>query len=152
MVDAITEMIRRRLRCRVLVLTTYDTDSDVIPAMEAGATGYVLEDAPPGELFDAVRAAAENRTVLAPSVAARLVARLRTPSEPVLPEDLPPLSARERDVLALVAKGTTNREIARKLFISEATVKTHLTHLYAKLGATDRASAVAIAYERAILS
>lgn len=151
-VEAITEMTRRRLRCRVLVLTTYDTDSDVIPAMEAGATGYILKDAPPAELFDAVRAAAENRTVLAPSVAARLVARLRTPPEPVQPEDLPPLSARERDVLTLVAKGTTNREIARKLFISEATVKTHLTHLYAKLGASDRASAVAIAYDRGILS
>lgn len=151
-VEAITELTRRRLRCRVLVLTTYDTDTDVIPAMEAGATGYILKDAPPAELFGAVRAAAANRTVLAPSVAARLVARLRTPAEPEPPEDLPALSARERDVLALVAKGTTNREIARKLFISEATVKTHLTHLYAKLGASDRASAVATAYERGILS
>ncbi len=150
-VEAITDLTRRRLRCRVLVLTTYDTDSDVIPAIEAGATGYILKDAPPDELFEAVRAVAENRTVLAPPVAARLVARLRTPPEPAAPEDLPALSARERDVLALVAKGTTNREIARKLFISEATVKTHLTHLYTKLRVNDRASAVATAYERGIL-
>jgi DNA-binding NarL/FixJ family response regulator len=151
-VEAITELTRRGLRCRVLVLTTYDTDSDVIPAIEAGATGYLLKDAPPDELFEAVRAAAENRTALAPSVAALLVARLRTPPAPAALEDLPALSAREKDVLTLVAKGTTNREIARKLFISEATVKTHLTHLYAKLGVNDRAAAVATAYERGILS
>lgn len=151
-VEAITELTRRGLRCRVLVLTTYDTDSDVIPAIEAGATGYLLKDAPPDELFEAVRAAAQNRTALAPSVAALLVARLRTPAAPAALEDLPTLSAREKDVLTLVAKGTTNREIARKLFISEATVKTHLTHLYAKLGVNDRAAAVATAYERGILS
>jgi DNA-binding NarL/FixJ family response regulator len=151
-VEAITELTRRGLRCRVLVLTTYDTDSDVIPAIEAGATGYLLKDAPADELFEAVRAAAENRTVLAPSVAALLVARLRTPAEPAASADLPALSAREKDVLTLVAKGTTNREIARKLFISEATVKTHLTHLYAKLGVNDRAAAVATAYEHGILS
>lgn len=151
-VAAITELARRELRCRVLVLTTYDTDSDVIPAIEAGATGYLLKDAPRDELFNAVRAAAENRTVLSPAVASRLVSRVRAPAPSGDPQDGRPLSAREREVLVLVAKGTTNREIAKALFISEATVKTHLTHLYAKLGVNDRAAAVATAYERGILA
>lgn len=145
--DAIAELAGRGLRSRVLVLTTYDSDADVIPAIEAGATGYILKDAPRDELFDAVRAVSEDRTVLSPSVAARLMSRVRTPAGP----DDRPLSARERTVLGLVAKGTTNREIAKALFISEATVKTHLTHLYAKLGVNDRAAAVAVAYQRGIL-
>ncbi|MCM6779081.1 response regulator transcription factor [Nocardia sp. CDC159] len=148
-VAAIREMTNRRLRCRVLVLTTYDTDADVIPAIKAGATGYLLKAALREELFEAVRAAAENRTVFSPSIASRLFAEVRSPAASG-PQDRQ-LSSRERDVLALVAKGTTNREIAKALFISEATVKTHLTHLYAKLGVTDRAAAVAVAYERGIL-
>lgn len=143
-VDAIAELTRRGLRCEVLVLTTYDTDSDTLPAIEAGATGYLLKDAPRDELFTAVRAAAEGKTVLSPAIASRLVSRVRTPGNE-------PLSAREREVLTLVAKGTSNREIAVVLFISEATVKTHLTHLYAKLGVKDRAAAVAVAYDRGIL-
>ncbi|GII59546.1 DNA-binding response regulator [Planotetraspora thailandica] len=143
-VDAIAELTRRGLRCEVLVLTTYDTDSDTLPAIEAGATGYLLKDAPRDELFTAVRAAAEGKTVLSPAIASRLVSRVRAPGGE-------PLSAREREVLGLVAKGTSNREIASVLFISEATVKTHLTHLYAKLGVKDRAAAVAVAYERGIL-
>lgn len=143
-VDAIRELTRRSARAEVLVLTTYDTDSDTLPAIEAGATGYLLKDAPRDELFTAVRAAAAGRTVLSPAVASRLVSAVRAPGSE-------PLSAREREVLALVAKGTSNREIARELFISEATVKTHLTHLYAKLGVKDRAAAVATAYQRGIL-
>ncbi|WP_328438464.1 response regulator transcription factor [Streptomyces sp. NBC_00457] len=143
-VDAIRELTRRSARAKVLVLTTYDTDSDTLPAIEAGATGYLLKDAPRDELFTAVRAAAEGRTVLSPAVASRLVSAVRAPGNE-------PLSAREREVLTLVAKGTSNREIARVLFISEATVKTHLTHLYAKLGVKDRAAAVAVAYDRGIL-
>ncbi|MFJ4982156.1 response regulator [Streptomyces coeruleorubidus] len=146
-VDAIAELTRRGARAKVLVLTTYDTDSDTIPAIEAGATGYLLKDAPREELFAAVRAAAEGRTVLSPAVASRLVSAVRKPVVPVGET----LSAREREVLALVAKGTSNREIARELFISEATVKTHLTHLYGKLGARDRAAVVAVAYDRGIL-
>ncbi len=146
-VDAIAELTRRGARARVLVLTTYDTDSDTLPAIEAGATGYLLKDAPRDELFNAVRAAADGRTVLSPAVASRLVSRVRTPSAP----DGEALSAREREVLALVAKGTSNRAIAAELFISEATVKTHLTHVFAKLGAKDRAAAVAIGYDRGIL-
>ncbi|MFG3207430.1 response regulator [Streptomyces sp. NPDC048192] len=146
-VEAIRELARRGARAKVLVLTTYDTDSDTLPAIEAGATGYLLKDAPRDELFTAVRAAAEGRTVLSPAVASRLVHAVRAPRGP----GAEPLSAREREVLALVARGTSNREIARELFISEATVKTHLTHLYAKLGVNDRAAAVAAAYDRGIL-
>ncbi|MEW2422612.1 response regulator transcription factor [Streptomyces nigra] len=146
-VAAIAHLTRTGARARILVLTTYDTDTDTIPAIEAGATGYLLKDAPRDELFTAVRAAAEGRTVLSPAVASRLVSAVRTPRR----ERGEPLSAREREVLALVARGTSNREIARELFISEATVKTHLTHLYAKLGVNDRAAAVATAYERGIL-
>ncbi|KRC99689.1 MULTISPECIES: response regulator [unclassified Streptomyces] len=146
-VDAIRELTRGGARARVLVLTTYDTDSDTLPAIEAGATGYLLKDAPRDELFTAVRAAAQGRTVLSPAVATRLVSAVRAPRGP----GEEPLSAREREVLALVARGASNREIARDLFISEATVKTHLTHLYAKLGVNDRAAAVARAYERGIL-
>ncbi|WUJ93732.1 response regulator transcription factor [Streptomyces mirabilis] len=145
-VEAIAELTRRGARAKVLVLTTYDTDSDTLPAIEAGATGYLLKDAPREELFTAVRAAAQGRTVLSPAVASRLVSAVRAPAST---QDS--LSAREREVLALVAKGTSNREIARVLFISEATVKTHLTHLYAKLGVNDRAAAVAVAYDRGIL-
>jgi DNA-binding NarL/FixJ family response regulator len=146
-VEAIAELTRRGAGSRILVLTTYDTDSDTLPAIEAGATGYLLKDAPRDELFTAVRAAAEGRTVLSPAVASRLVSRVRSPrtAEPEA------LSSREREVLALVAKGTSNREIAGELFISEATVKTHLTHLYTKLGVKDRAAAVAVAYDRGIL-
>ncbi|MEV6590005.1 response regulator [Streptomyces acidicola] len=146
-VEAIAALTRRGARAKVLVLTTYDTDSDTIPAIEAGATGYLLKDAPREELFTAVRAAAEGRTVLSPAIASRLVSAVR---KPAVPAD-GVLSAREREVLELVAKGTSNREIARELFISEATVKTHLTHLYAKLGVKDRAAAVAAAYDRGIL-
>ncbi|MEU3711305.1 response regulator [Streptomyces catenulae] len=145
-VEAIAELTRRGARAKVLVLTTYDTDSDTLPAIEAGATGYLLKDAPRDELFTAVRAAAAGRTVLSPAVASRLVTAVRSPA----PADAT-LSAREREVLTLVAKGTSNREIARVLFISEATVKTHLTHIYAKLDAKDRAAAVANAYDRGIL-
>ncbi|MDI2129125.1 response regulator [Yinghuangia seranimata] len=145
-VAAITELARRGARARVLVLTTYDTDSDTLPAIEAGATGYLLKDTPRDELFAAVRAAAAGRTVLSPAVASRLVQRVRTPAAPVTT-----LSTREREVLELVARGTSNREIARALFISEATVKTHLTHIFAKLDANDRASAVAAGYTRGIL-
>lgn len=146
-VAAIAELTRRGARAKVLVLTTYDTDSDTLPAIEAGATGYLLKDAPREELFAAVRAAADGRSVLSPAVASRLMTRVRTPTAPADAV----LSAREREVLVLVAKGTTNREIAAELFISEATVKTHLTHIFAKLGTKDRAAAVAVGYDRGIL-
>jgi DNA-binding NarL/FixJ family response regulator len=142
---AITELSRRKISARVLVLTTYDTDSYVLPAIEAGATGYLLKDAPRDELLRAVRAAAEGHGMLAPSVATRLMSRVRAPGQDLL-------SQREFEVLELVAAGTTNREAAARLFISEATVKTHLLHIYAKLGVSDRAAAVAEAYNRGLLT
>ncbi|MGX7727188.1 response regulator [Rhodococcus pyridinivorans] len=144
-VQAITELVARGARSRVLVLTTYDTDADTVPAIEAGATGYLLKDALRDDLFAGVRAAAEGRAVLSPVVASRLMNRMRTPTVPQT------LSAREREVLALVAKGTSNRAIAQELFVSEATVKTHLAHVFAKLEVKDRAAAVAAAYDRGIL-
>ncbi|WP_308249773.1 response regulator transcription factor [Sphaerisporangium fuscum] len=130
---------------RVLVLTTFDSEGDVFPALEAGAIGYLLKDAPTEELLSAVRAASRGETVLAPSVAGMLVERVR---EPVTRGTLSP---REVQVLELVAEGATNREAASRLFISEASVKTHLVHIFAKLDARDRASAVAEAYRRGLL-
>ncbi|HTU08787.1 MAG TPA: response regulator transcription factor [Trebonia sp.] len=144
-VTAITELAARGVAARVLVLTTYDTDSHVLPAIEAGATGYLLKDAPRAELVRAVRAAAHGEAVLAPAVAARLMSRVRSPAAG-------PLSQRELEVLELVAAGTTNREAAARLFITEATVKTHLLNIYAKLGVSDRAAAVAEAFNRGLLS
>jgi DNA-binding NarL/FixJ family response regulator len=142
---AITELARRGVTARVLVLTTYDTDSYVLPAIEAGATGYLLKDAPRDELLRAVRAAAQGQAVLSPSVATRLMSRVREP-------ETKPLSRRELEILELVAAGSTNREAAAKLLISEATVKTHLLNIYAKLGVGDRAAAVAEAFNRRLLT
>ncbi|MFI7679012.1 response regulator [Actinophytocola sp. NPDC049390] len=144
-VTAIKELAKRGVPSRVLVLTTYDTDSDVLPAIEAGATGYLLKDAPREELFRAVEAAAQGQAVLSPSVATRLMGQMRQPASE-------PLSQRELEVLELIARGSTNREAARQLFISEATVKTHLLHVYAKLGVNDRAAAVATAFSRGYLT
>jgi DNA-binding NarL/FixJ family response regulator len=147
-VGAIAQLAERGIPARVLVLTTYDTDSDVLPAIEAGATGYLLKDAPRTELLRAVRAAARGEAVLSPSVASRVLGQMRASAEPA--EE--PLSKREVEVLELVARGSTNREAAARLFISEATVKTHLLHIYAKLGVNDRAAAVAEAFERGVLT
>ncbi|HEX3749359.1 MAG TPA: response regulator transcription factor [Streptosporangiaceae bacterium] len=143
-VTAIKRLAELGVDTRVLVLTTYDTDTDVVPAIEAGATGYLLKDAPRSELLRAVRAAARGEAVLSPSVATRLLGQVRAPAHE-------PLSNRELDVLALVARGTSNRDTATRLFISEATVKTHLLHIYAKLGVNDRAAAVATGFERGLL-
>lgn len=144
-VKAIRELVKRGSPARILVLTTYDQDSYVLPAIEAGATGYLLKDAPREELMRAVRAVAEGKTVLSPSVAGKLVSQVRGPQRETL-------SPREMEILRLIAAGNTNREIARKLFISEATVKTHLLHIYEKLGVPDRAAAVSAAYQRGLLS
>jgi DNA-binding NarL/FixJ family response regulator len=143
-VEAITRLRRTAPAVRVLVLTTYDTDSDVLPAIEAGATGYLLKDAPRKELIRAVRAAFAGEAVLSPAVASRLMGQVRKPPPEVL-------SQRELEVLALIADGATNRQAAAKLFVSEATVKTHLLHIYEKLGVRDRA-AVAEAYRRRLLT
>ena len=144
-VEAITRLRETCPDVRVLVLTTFDTDSDVLPAIEAGATGYLLKDAPRDELLRAVRSAYRGESVLSPSVAGRLMGRVRRPADGTL-------SKREREVLALIADGTTNREAAKRLFVSEATIKTHLLHIYDKLGVRDRAAAVGEAYKRGLLS
>lgn len=128
----------------ILVLTTYDADSDIVRAIEAGAAGYLLKDAPPTELYAAVRAAATGGAPLSPSVAARIIHRVRDGGDTTL-------SAREADVLRLVARGASNREIGRDLRISEATVKTHLLHAFEKLGVGDRTSAVTRAIERGLI-
>ncbi|WP_029067999.1 response regulator [Jonesia quinghaiensis] len=127
----------------VLVLTNYDTDNDILSAVEAGANGYLLKDAPPEELTAAIRAAAAGETALAPAIAGRLLTRLRSPQ--------PSLSAREIEVLQRVADGESNSEIAASLYISDATVKSHLVHIYTKLGVSSRTAAVAAAREAGIL-
>ncbi|MGW2558690.1 response regulator [Streptomyces sp. NPDC001514] len=128
---------------RVLVLTTYDTDADILAAVEAGAAGYLLKDAPPEELAAAVRTAAAGRSALAPAVAHRLMDRMRTPAEA--------LTKRELEVLQLVAEGLSNQQISKRLFLSQATVKSHLVHIYAKLGVDSRTAALAAARARRIV-
>ncbi|MEU6849789.1 response regulator transcription factor [Actinacidiphila alni] len=144
-VESIARMTAAGLPCRVVVLTTYETDGDILRAVEAGAAGYLLKDVARAELADAVRAAARGETVLAPSVAARLVDSLRARPE------RPRLSERETAVLRLVAEGCTNAEIGRRLFIGESTVKTHLLRAFAKLDVTDRTAAVTSAMRYGIL-
>ena len=141
-----TERLSRELpSINVLVLTTYDTDNDIVREVGAGAIGYLLKDTPREDLFRAIRAAAAGESVLTPTVAARLLGQLRGPS----PETL---TDRECEVLAQVARGGTNREVAAALFISEATVKTHLVHIYDKLGVDDRTAAVMSALDRGLLA
>jgi DNA-binding NarL/FixJ family response regulator len=144
-VTAIEAIKAQREAANILVLTTYDSDSDIVRAIEAGATGYLLKDTPRDELYRAIRAAARGESVLAPAVAARLMTRMRAPAEESL-------SAREIEVLQLVAKGKSNKEIGKALHISTATVKTHLIHVFDKLGVKDRTSAVTVALEKGILS
>lgn len=128
---------------KVLVVTNYDTDADILGAIEAGAVGYLLKDAPPTELLAAVRSAAEGDSALSPMVADRLMTRVRTPRTSLTP--------RELEVLKLVAAGSSNREIGHSLMLSEATVKSHLVHIYDKLGVRSRTSAVATAREQGML-
>lgn len=127
----------------ILILTTYDTDADILAAVEAGASGYMLKDAPPEQIKQAVLSAAAGQTALAPEVAARLMGRIRNPS--------PALSPREVQLLELLATGMGNRAMAKQLFISEATVKTHLVHIYSKLGVDNRTAAIAVAAQRRII-
>jgi DNA-binding NarL/FixJ family response regulator len=144
-VGAITAIRGRQPEARLLVLTTYDSDAEILRAIEAGATGYLLKDAPREELFRAIRAAARGESVLAPAVAARLMTRMRAPAEESL-------SAREIEVLQLVATGASNRAVGKALHISTATVKTHLVHIYGKLGVSDRTAAVTTALEKGIIT
>jgi DNA-binding NarL/FixJ family response regulator len=144
---ATAEIATRFPATRVLVLTTFDADADILRAVEAGATGYLLKDTPRERLFPAIRAAARGETVLAPTVATRLVSQMRGRAAPT-----EALTSREVEVLELVARGSSNADIAAALFISEATVKTHLLHTFAKLGVDDRTAAVVAALERGIIA
>ncbi|AEM83468.1 response regulator [Streptomyces violaceusniger] len=140
-VEAIKRLLRGDPDARILVLTTYDTDSDVMGALAAGATGYLLKDTPREELTRAVRSASSGQSVLSPAVTGRVLGQVRKPTQG-------PLSDRELQVLRLIADGATNRQAAAALFISQATVKTHLLHVYEKLGVKDRAAAVSEAHKR----
>jgi len=140
-----TAQIKAQLpNTHVLVLTTYATDADIVRAIDAGAVGYMLKDAPHEEIARAVRAAARGETTLAPAVAKRLMQRVRSPASAAL-------SAREIAVLQLTARGLSNSEIAKELFVSATTAKAHLVHIYSKLGVNDRTAAVTTALERGII-
>ncbi|PRY46448.1 response regulator [Umezawaea tangerina] len=142
--SATARIVASGSRSRVVVLTTYETDTDILRAVEAGAAGYLLKDSTRDELVTAIRGAARGETVLAPSVVGKLVGRVRTPARPAL-------SAREVEVLRLVGRGLSNAEIGRELFIGEATVKTHLLRVFGKLGVSDRTAAVTTAMEQGVL-
>ncbi|QDQ91638.1 response regulator transcription factor [Rhodococcus sp. WB9] len=139
-VEAIRRIRQVDRNLPVLVFTTYDTDADVVRAIDAGAIGYLLKDSTPQEIFAAVRGAAAGQSVLSPPVASRLLQQMQRPEAALTP--------REAELLTLLAKGMTNKELGKALFISEATVKTHLAHIYAKLGVDTRAAAVSVALRR----
>ncbi|MCS4275057.1 DNA-binding NarL/FixJ family response regulator [Mycetocola sp. BIGb0189] len=146
-VAATAEILAHCPDTRVLILTTYESDDAILDAIEAGAAGYLLKAAPEEEIIAGVRAVAAGKTVLAPEIAAALVSRMRQPAQPTGPT----LTPREREVLALVAQGRTNGQIALGLHVSEATVKTHLVRIFDKLGVGDRTRAVTLALERGLL-
>jgi DNA-binding NarL/FixJ family response regulator len=142
--EATARILAERPGIRVVVLTTYESDASILTAIEAGASGYLLKAAPQEEILAGLRSVARGEVALAPSIAAMLVNRVKAPP-------VPTLSARETEVLALVAQGDSNPTIARKLFVSEATVKTHLLHVFEKLGVGDRTRAVTRAMELGLL-
>lgn len=143
-VEAIAQILSEAPNARILVLTTYDSDADILRAVEAGASGYLLKDAPRRELFRAIEKVAQGESALAPTVANRLMKRMRAP-------DGDALSGREIEVLQLVARGKSNHDIGKALHISTATVKTHLVRIFEKLGVSDRTAAVTVALERGIM-
>jgi DNA-binding NarL/FixJ family response regulator len=143
-VTAIQEIKAHQPDTQVIVLTTYDSDADILPAIEAGATGYLLKDTSREDLYRAIRSAVRGESVLTPAVAARLMGHMRAPAEEKL-------SSRELEVLQLVAEGASNSDIAGRLHISQATVKSHLVHIFGKLGVSDRTAAVTVALQRGIL-
>ncbi|OAE00621.1 response regulator transcription factor [Arthrobacter sp. OY3WO11] len=139
-IEAIRRIRERNRSQAILVFTTYDSDADIVRAVDAGAMGYLLQDAAPEEIFSAIRGAVQGKSVMSPPVASRLFQQLRNPEEILTP--------REAELLSLLTEGLSNRELGRRLFISEATVKTHLAHIYAKLGVETRAAAIATAIRR----
>jgi len=139
-IEAIKRIRNQRSGQAILVFTTYDSDADIVRAVDAGAMGYLLKDAAPEEIFAAIRGAIQGKSVMSPPVASRLFQQLRNPDEVLTP--------REAELLSLLTEGLSNRELGKRLFISEATVKTHLAHIYAKLGVDTRAAAIATAIRR----
>ena len=139
-IEAIRKIRERNRSQAILVFTTYDSDADIVRAVDAGAMGYLLKDAAPEEIFSAIRGAVQGKSVMSPPVASRLFQQLRNPEEILTP--------REAELLSLLTEGLSNRELGRRLFISEATVKTHLAHISAKLGVETRAAAIATAIRR----
>jgi DNA-binding NarL/FixJ family response regulator len=139
-IAAIRQLRQRNSRQAILVFTTYDSDADIVRAVDAGAMGYLLKDATPDEIFAAIRGAVQGKSVMSAPVASRLFQQLRNPNEVLTP--------REAELLSLLTEGLSNRELGQRLFISEATVKTHLAHIYAKLGVETRAAAIATAIRR----
>jgi len=132
---------------RILILTTFDLDEYVYEALRAGASGFVLKDEPPEQLLAAIRTVAAGDALLSPAVTKRVIAQFTRIPRPTPPAELDDLSEREREVFRLIARGLSNGEIAQELFISETTVKTHVTHILAKLGLRDRVQAVVFAYQ-----
>ncbi len=132
---------------RVLILTTFDLDEYVYEALRAGASGFVLKDEPPEQLIAAIRTVAAGDALLSPAVTKRVIAQFMRIPRPTAPKELGDLSEREREVFGLISRGLSNGEIAQELFISETTVKTHVTHILAKLGLRDRVQAVVLAYQ-----
>lgn len=139
-IQAIKRLRQRNSRQAILVFTTYDSDADIVRAVDAGAMGYLLKDASPEEIFAAVRGAVHGKSVMSAPVASRLFQQLRNPDAILTP--------REAELLSLLTEGLSNRELGQRLFISEATVKTHLAHIYAKLGVETRSAAIATAIRR----
>lgn len=139
-IEAIRSIRERNRTQAILVFTTYDSDADIVRSVDAGAMGYLLKDAAPDEIFAAIRGAVQGKSVMSAPVASRLFQQLRSPDEILTP--------REAELLSLLTQGLSNRELGRRLFISEATVKTHLAHIYAKLGVDSRAAAIATAIRR----
>lgn len=139
-IEAIKQVRQRRPKQAIIVFTTYDSDADIVRAVDAGAMGYLLKDAAPEEIFAAVRGAVQGKSVMSAPVASRLFQQLRNPDDILTP--------REAELLSLLTEGLSNRDLGKRLFISEATVKTHLAHIYAKLGVETRAAAIATAIRR----
>lgn len=139
-IEATKQLRQRNPKQAIIVFTTYDSDADIVRAVDAGAMGYLLKDAAPEEIFAAVRGAVQGKSVMSAPVASRLFQQLRNPDEILTP--------REAELLSLLTQGLSNRDLGKRLFISEATVKTHLAHIYAKLGVETRAAAIATAIRR----
>jgi DNA-binding NarL/FixJ family response regulator len=152
-IEATRRLVARGIATRVLMLTTFDLDEYVYEAMRAGASGFLLKTAPPRQLADAVRTIATGDALLAPSVTRRLVEQFvrRPPPGTTVPAELEELTARERDVLKLLARARSNAEIAAELVVSEATVKSHVNRILTKLNIRDRAQAIVLAYESGLV-